>query len=436
MELKEFRTRFDAGEYIFREGDNGDCAYLIETGVVEVSVQKDDRKLVIATLGQGDLVGEMAIIDELPRTATARALEATRLIAIPHDYIHQKVECSDPALRFILQIVLERYRDIHARLMHVFEGVVTPGDGEYQELYATTTNVVKNLMTQYLELQDRILSAVNTALEEDAARVHDDQTAWHAKQMLESEQALTNAFKNDEFRLHYQPIVDLKSGQIVGCEALVRWQHAKQGLILPTEFIASAESIGLIVELGYWIAREACRFQQRLGKAFAEPLFVSINLSGKQFDDADLIANLERIMHEEQVNAELIKYEITETLLLASPQLANEFLHKIKATGARLAIDDFGTGYSSFSYLHQFPFDTLKIDRSFISTMIPNRKSQQIVKSLVHLSHDLNMDVVAEGVETSFEQELLQELGAEYAQGFHFSRPLDGDALVDLLQAG
>ena len=139
-------------------------------------------------------------------------------------------------------------------------------------------------------------------------------------------------------------------------------------------------------------------------------------------------------MHEAGVEPGRVKYEITETLLMAAPDLANENLHKIKATGARLAIDDFGTGYSSFSYLHQFPFDTLKIDRAFVSTMIPNRKSQQIVKSLVHLSHDLNMDVIAEGVESDFEQSLLLELGAEQAQGFHFSRPLDGDALIDFLQ--
>ena len=434
MELKEFKTQFDQDEYIFREGDNGDCAYIIESGIVEVSVQKDDCKLVIATLGQGDLIGEMAIIDELPRTATARALEATRLIAIPHDYIHQKVECSDPAVRFFLQIVLERYRDIHARLMHVFEGVVTPGEAEYQELYATTTNVVKNLMTQYLELQDRILSAVNTAGDEDEARGHDDQTAWHAKEMLESERALTNALTNGEFQLQYQPIVDLKAQKIVGCEALVRWQHPQQGTILPAEFIAQAENIGLIVELGYWIVREACRFQRRLSQAGGEALFVAINLSGRQFDDSELISKLETIMREEQVSPELIKYEITETLLMATPQLANEFLHKIKATGAKLAIDDFGTGYSSFSYLHQFPFDTLKIDRTFISTMIPNRKSQQIVKSLVHLSHDLNMDVVAEGIETSFEEELLLELGAEYGQGFHYARPLDADAFIEHLE--
>ena len=251
--------------------------------------------------------------------------------------------------------------------------------------------------------------------------------------MLESEQALTSALKNDEFRLYFQPIIDLKAETIVGCEALVRWQHPQQGLILPGEFIDRAEGIGLIVELGYWIAEQACRFQQRLGAVQEKPLFVSINLSGKQFDDPELITRLETIMSESGANPALIKYEITETLLLTNPELANQYLHQIKATGAQLAIDDFGTGYSSFSYLHQFPFDSLKIDRAFISTMIPNRKSQQIVRSLVHLSHDLNMNVTAEGIESRFEEELLLQFGAEYGQGFHYSNAVDADSFLALL---
>ena len=433
MDLTEFRTQFPAGDFLFQEGEVGDCAYIIETGLVEVSIQKNDRKLIIATLGEGDLLGEMAIIDNMPRTATAQAIEDTQVVAIPLAYVHQKVDYSDPTVKFFLQIVLERYRDVHSRLMQVFEGLSPSSDETYHELYASTTNVVKNLMAQYLDLQDRMLSAVNTSLDESEHH-HDDATAWQAKNLLEAEQALTNAMRNEEFRVDYQPIVNLKSRQIVGCEALVRWQHPQKGIIYPSDFIEQAENIGLIVDLGYWIMRTACRFQKRLSETIDRPLFVSINLSGKQFEDPDLIARLEEIMGFEKVSPELIKYEITESLLLNNPGLATEYLHKIKATGARLAIDDFGTGYSSFSYLHQFPFDTLKIDRAFISTMVPNRKSQQIVKSLVNLSHDLHMDVVAEGVETSFEEELLQRLGTEYAQGFFYASALEEDDFIELIE--
>ena len=430
MELKEFATRFAAGEHIFREGESGECAYLIETGAVEVSVQKDERKLVIATLGEGDLLGEMAIIDKLPRTATALALEDTRVIAIPLAYLRHKVDCADPTVRFFLQIVLERYRDVHARLMQVFEGIAAPSDATHEAHLASTTNVIRNLMTEYMELQDRILSAVNTEIDLAARRAHDDDTAVHAKRILESEQALTAALKRDEFVLQFQPLVDLASTRLVGCEALLRWQHPERGLVPPDEFIGQLEDLGLIVELGDWIAREACAFQQRLEREVREALFVSVNLSGRQFEDDDLIARLAEIMRATGVDPALIKYEITESLLLEDPARANDLLYELKKTGARLAIDDFGTGYSSFSYLHRFPFDTLKIDRAFISTMVPNRKSRQIVKSLVNLSHDLGMDVVAEGVESSFEAEILVDLGAEYGQGFHYAAALDGDAFV------
>lgn len=433
MELKEFKTHFAEGEHIFREGDDGDCAYIIETGLVEVSVQKEERKLVIATLGPGDLLGEMAIIDKLPRTASALALEETQVIAIPLDYIRQKVECSDPTVRFFLEIVLERYRDIHARLMHVFAGIATPSEENYQALYATTTNVVKNLMTQYLELQDRILSAVNTTLDAEDRPGHNDETAWHAKQILESEQALTTALKRDEFCLHYQPIIDLEAKRIVGCEALVRWQHPDKGLLGPGEFIRQMESNDLIIDFGYWIARQACAFLARLGSEAGRPLSVSINLSPRQFEDPDMIAQLDQIMHAAGINPELVRFEITESLLLKDPERANDLLYELKKTGAKLAIDDFGTGYSSFNYLHRFPFDILKIDRAFIGTMVPNRKSRQIVKSLVLLSHDLGMDVVAEGIETSFEEEILVELHAEYGQGFHYSPAVDAAAFLALL---
>jgi EAL domain-containing protein (putative c-di-GMP-specific phosphodiesterase class I) len=260
-----------------------------------------------------------------------------------------------------------------------------------------------------------------------------DDTAWHARQVIEAEQALRAALRDEEFRLHFQPIIDIESKQIVGCEALVRWQHPQKGLLPPGEFIELAEGIGLIIDLGYWIARTACRFQKRLSQAVERPMFVTINLSGKQFEDPELISRLEEIIQYTQIDPGLIKYEITESLLIENPELANELLMKLKSTGARLAIDDFGTGYSSFSYLHQFPFDTLKIDRAFVSTMVPNRKSKRIVASLVNLSHDLGMDVVAEGIETDFEHEMLKKMGAEYGQGYFYSRPIDPDSFIDLL---
>ena len=431
MDLKEYQTKYLASEFLFREGDVGDCAYIIESGKVEVSVQNGDHKLTIATLGEGDLVGEMAIIDNLPRTASAMAAEDTLVIAIPLDYIHQKIDHSDPTVKFFLQIIMERYRDMHHRLMHVFEGIY-PNDDAYAEMYATTSNIMKNLMAQYIDMQDRILEAVNSSIDPEEQKNVDDNVARNARQVMSVEHAMKAALKNDQFKLHFQPIIGLDSGCMEGCEALVRWEHPVKGLVPPLEFISLAESTGLIVDLGYWIVEQACAFQLQLNEQFARPMFVSINLSGKQFDDEGLISQLESILKQSGVRRELIKYEITESLLMANPEKAADYLHRLKESGVTLAIDDFGTGYSSFSYLHRFPFDTLKIDRMFVSTMIQNPKSQKIVRSLVHLSHDIGMNVVAEGIETTHEHQALLDLGAEYAQGYLYSRPIEAEAFLQL----
>ena len=431
MDLKEYKTLFAANEFLFREGEVGDCAYIIESGKVEVSVRNGDHKLVIAILGEGDLVGEMAIIDNLPRTASAMAVEDAQVIAIPLDYIRQKIEHSDPTVKFFLQIIMERYRDMHHRLMHVFEGIY-PDDDAYAEMYATTSNIMKNLMAQYIDMQDRILEAVNSSVAPEDHKNVDDKVAKSARQVMSVEHAMQDALKNDQFQLYFQPIIDMASGCMDGCEALVRWEHPVKGLIAPADFIPLAESTGLIVELGYWIAQQACEFQLQLSEQFSRPMFVSINLSGKQFDDEGMISGLNNILQQTGVQTDLIKYEITESLLMANPEKAAEYLHRLKESGAKLAIDDFGTGYSSFSYLHRFPFDTLKIDRMFVSTMIQNPKSTKIVPSLVHLSHDIGMNVVAEGIETTHEHQALLDLGAEYAQGYLYSRPVDAASFLQL----
>lgn len=433
MTSQKIITQFAPNEFLFKEGEAGDRAYIIESGSVEISVQKSNRKLVMAILSEGDLVGEMAIIDQLPRTASAMAITETHVIGLPFDYINQKIEFCDPTVKLFLLVILQRYRGVHARLLHVFEGINKMTDDDNPQLQSTS-NAIKELMHQYIGMQERILTAVNPTADIEEKRSADEKITRSARQLLSVEQNLRDGLANGEFKLFFQPIVDIISGEIVGCESLIRWLHPTKGLIPPMEFIPQAESTGLIVDLGYWIAETACLFQQRLKLQHKKPLFVSINLSGKQFEDKHLISNLIDIMGKYDINPSLIKYEITETLLMANPELANELLLKLKESGAKLAIDDFGTGYSSFSYLHQFPFDTLKIDRAFVSTMMQNAKSKKIVKSLVNLSHDLGMNVVAEGIETNFEAELLREQGADYGQGFFYSRPVDGTAFMALLE--
>jgi len=432
MEFLEFSTYFDPDEFLFEEGDPGECAYIIESGSVEVSLDKGGRKLVIATLGAGEVLGEMAIIDNCPRTATARAIERTKVTAIPLDYVEQKIENADPTVRLFLLLIMERYRDLLSRLSHVFEGI-SPYELDPSRESEESTLELKNVMVQYLDMQKRINTAVSKPSSKSDKISIGESTLQDTKMLVIEEKRLKSALMKEEFRLHYQPIIELATKKIVGCEALVRWQHPSGKLFPPSRFIAQAENTGLIINLGYWIAEQACRFQARLGNEFKQPLFVSINLSGKQFEDQLLIPTLASIMDKAGATRELIKFEITESLLVANPELASKSLHELKETGAKLAIDDFGTGYSSFSYLHRFPFDTLKVDRAFVSAMLRNKKSNEIIKTLVNLSHDLGMDVVAEGIETDREADLLEQYNAEYGQGFYFSRAVTEEELIKLL---
>lgn len=434
MDSSDSQTSFDTDEFIFREGDPGDCAYIIESGMVEVALDKDGRKLVMATLTKGDILGEMAIIDRLPRSASARAIVPTEVMAIPLDYVSQKIEQSDPTVRMFLRLAMARYRDLNARLGQVFEGLSLGQLNDEGDGFAASTMELKSLIPQFLEMHKRIDSAVTKPTQSDSGAIFGEKTLEITKLLVTEDKMLQAAMTKKEFRLHYQPIVDLSNNKIVGCEALVRWNHPSGELLLPSRFLTHVENSDLIIDLGYWIAEQACGFQSRLCNDFQHDIFVAINLSGKQFEDQFLVPSLADIMDKTGARRERIKFEITESLLIDNPELATQSLHQLKETGAKLAIDDFGTGYSSFSYLHRFPFDTLKIDRVFVSAMARSEKSNQIVKSLVNLSHDLGMDVVAEGIETEQEAELMRGFQTAFGQGFYYSKPVNETEFVKLLQ--
>jgi EAL domain-containing protein (putative c-di-GMP-specific phosphodiesterase class I) len=411
----------------------GDFAYIIESGVVEVFHCRGERKLVLTSLKEGDIVGEMALIDKQPRSASAIATEPTRAVAIPLDYIETKIAEADPTIRLFLRYIMVRYRDTQTRFTKVFDGMGDIDDTSANAIQPDTTAEFKNVIAQYRQMRQRLSSAVNMPVSTSDKSPIGDQTLFNTKLLVTQDKSIKAALEHEEFFLIFQPVVDLKTKNIAGCEALVRWQTAEGKFIPPSEFIPRAEASGLIFDLGYWIVRKACAFQKRLANHFNQPFFVSINLSGKQFDDPFLVDSLADIMTEAGIDHGLIKFEITESLLMESPEIASDALLRLKKTGARLAIDDFGTGYSSFSYLHQLPLDTLKIDRTFVNLMSSNLKSSQIVKSLVNLSHDLGMDVIAEGIETKTEIKMLRKLGTDYGQGYIFSKGLSEDRLIRLI---
>jgi EAL domain-containing protein (putative c-di-GMP-specific phosphodiesterase class I) len=217
---------------------------------------------------------------------------------------------------------------------------------------------------------------------------------------------------------------------------LLRWQHPTRGLIGPIEFIGVVEETGLIRELGWWNLSEACRqiSEWRAASKANRDLIISVNLSAKQFLQPNLVADISSLLSEISLPPEALKLEITESTVMKDPSAAVEMLQQIKSLGVRLAIDDFGTGYSSLSYLHRFPLDTLKIDRSFISSMDDDGDGMEIARTILPMAKNLRLDVVAEGVETLEQFELLKKFNCAYGQGYYFSRPLSAEGITTLLK--
>ncbi len=231
--------------------------------------------------------------------------------------------------------------------------------------------------------------------------VFDSSMHSHAVALLQLENDLRRAIERREFRVYYQPIIDLETDEVSGFEALVRWYHPERGLVPPDEFIGIAEETGLIVDIGIGVLRESCRqlreWQSTLGH---KSLSVAVNLSAKQFAQPDLVNQVKEILQETGLDAQYLKLEITETVVMENAEVARNMLSQLCALGVQLSIDDFGTGYSSLSYLHRFPVKTLKIDRSFIGRMSANGENCEVVKTINTLANNLGMSVVAEGIET------------------------------------
>ncbi|HEV2147221.1 MAG TPA: EAL domain-containing protein [Longimicrobiaceae bacterium] len=253
-------------------------------------------------------------------------------------------------------------------------------------------------------------------------------------QRLQTEMSLRRAVEREEFRLHFQPIVSLRTGRIAALEALLRWEHPERGLLGPDEFIHVAEETGLILPIGGWVLREACRALRAWHDEFPGiPLGVSVNLSVRQIRTKGLADEVRAVLEETGVDAKALRLEITETVVMEDDGDAGATLEALRALGVQLHMDDFGTGYSSLSYLHRLPLHTVKIDRSFVSPMEAEFGAAQLVRTIVPLAHALGLEVVAEGVETAAVVGVLRGLRCEYAQGYHFSLPLEASRVRELL---
>jgi len=248
---------------------------------------------------------------------------------------------------------------------------------------------------------------------------------------------LRRATERQEFILHYQPIVSLIDFRITGFEALVRWQRPEFGLVMPGGFVAEAEDTGLILSIGQWVLREACRQVRAWNLQFpCTPSFtMAVNISAKQFAQADLVSQIGQVLGETGLAPGNLKLELTESVTMRDEERTTRILSELRKLGICLCIDDFGTGYSSLSYLRRFALDILKIDQSFVADMLNSSESREIVKTILSLGRNLGMKVVAEGVETREQMTLLKALGCEFGQGYLFCRPLDPAAVARTLVA-
>jgi diguanylate cyclase (GGDEF)-like protein len=255
-----------------------------------------------------------------------------------------------------------------------------------------------------------------------------------ALERLTLENELRQAINRQEFLLHYQPRVDMVSGEITGMEALVRWQHPVQGLLYPTEFIPVAEESGLIVPLGEWVLRTACEQNKAWQLAGLKPISIAVNLSARQFKQQDLVELVSRILQETELDPSYLELELTESMVMQNVEAAIITLNQFKAIGVKLSIDDFGIGYSSLNYLKHFPIDFLKIDQSFVRDITTNQDDAIIAKIIISMAHDLGLRVIAEGVEAEEQKSFLCLHRCDEMQGYFFSMPIPAEEFEILLK--
>lgn len=388
---------FETGETLMRQGEIGNNAYIIEDGKVEIRIQRPGgHDIVVGTRSAGSIIGEMSLIDNAPRTATICAIEKCSVLEITKDDFSRRLDNADPVLRMAIQVILTRYRD-----------TLTRADIRKEQNHWPMAESVER---EYLEQTDAV----------EKIRIANE---------------FKEALNSDNVTLHYQPIVGLQNGDIYGFEALMRWIHPERGFISPGIFIPIIEDNGDIVEASKWAFRESCgalkRIQGQTG--YHNSLHMSVNFSSTDFSSEDFVENIYNTISETDVQAEQIHLEITERLLMNQPEQAKETLNICRKAGMNISIDDFGTGYSSLSYLHAFPINTLKIDQSFVRDMHENESSLELVRSIISLGKNLNMAIVAEGVEQVEEARLLKDMGCDFAQGYYFAKPMKEDDVTTLV---
>lgn len=372
---------------LFSQGETGDKAFIIEKGRVLIYLTKDGEDFPLSILGEGEIFGEMAIIDNQVRSASAKTLEECSLVVVTKDQLMERVQAADTVVRLLLRVLLKRLRSQNDLI------VVQPK---------------KKVFNTEKAHKDDILAVEKIKLE---ARI-------------------AQAFENKEFVMFYQPILDLKTDKIIGSEALIRWFPPTGEQISPAVFMDVVENSSMIIPFGRWIVEECFRDLKKIQEQTKDTQFsVSINISGKQFNNLNFLNEVETLRKKFDLNSSTIKLEMTERVMMDG-NLALETLVRFSEMGYKLSIDDFGTGFSSLQYLFRMPLDNIKIDRSFVRDILKDDKALAIVKSLIYLAQSLKMQIIAEGIEKEEEKNLLKALGVDFGQGFLFSKAIPLNDLI------
>lgn len=404
------------------------CAYAERYGnaVWVMFVNLDRFKFVNDTLGRG--AGDLLLkeIAERLRNAVRDTDTVARLSA--DEFVVVLPECAEEILS---PVVVQRIKDAVCQPV-VIEGyefvlgtsigiAVCPTDG------ADADTLIKHAgVAMY-----RVKETDRNSFQFFTPAMND-----RAMERLRIEGDLRTALERGHFLLHYQPQIDLETGNVFGMEALIRWQHPELGMISPARFISLAEETGLIVPIGEWVLRTACRQCAEWQSMGNRHIRVAVNLSARQFYERDLVTLIRSVLEETGIAPHLLELELTESMMMSDVDHAVEILYDLKQLGVHLSIDDFGTGYSSLAYLKRFPIDLLKIDQSFVRDITVDPDDAAIVRSVISLAHSLRLKVIAEGVETEDQLRYLQEHGCDYMQGYYFSRPMTSNECMVYLNVG
>lgn len=401
------KTKVPAGTVIFNRGDRRDVAYIIDSGEVHIV---DHTNEIVGRLGPGDIFGEMALIDQGERSASATAVKDCKLFMLSRDLLRERMEGLDPLIGLLISLLVEHYR---VARRHLPESIKQAADSDLQNRLRTKGSVVDGTVAR----EDDIFSFNGTL-----------RAQTEALKELQVEQELRIGLERREFEPFFQPILDLRSRRLVGFEALIRWRHPERGIVFPNDFIGIAERTNVVQLLDHMMLEKSCEIAGELNRVAGDPngpIYISVNLSGLNFANSDLAGAMRQTIKQAGTPIHQIRLEITESALIADAKKAESMLNDLRATGFGVALDDFGTGYSSLSYLHKFSFDTLKVDRAFISQMNgAGGKGLDIVRAIINLAHDFNLKVIAEGIENESEVPVLQAMGCEMGQGYLFGKPL------------